>query len=544
MHRLFIKPFFWIVFFVGMMSHAQEVITKNLGELASLPDNEFYDVLYDSHGNYWFCADSGLYRFDGIHFTQYTNPAQRSQSLFNLKEDDYGRIWCNSLSGQFFVVNPEKDRLELFIDAKDQLIGNLPKYELYKDNLIVQLDNGKFLQYNFKTKERTVLLDNVGVHSDIVRIQSKLFYVSNKLHYFDLITKKDRAFPLQFKYEFVNLYKIDNELYIICADNEHKIVALYVLRNDTLQQIQLPNDFHLRIYELNKNQQGSLFFATEKGVKVMEERNLSLHSKFSILKKNKVSKIIRDSFGNYIFTTLNSGIHYWNGQENFQYNSKNFNIDSEDLNLIHQINKKEFLVTDFSNTVYKLSYHNNFQLQKKWQLDSRIRRLYTFENNSYIISNDSPLFYIKNNTNYNATKKIFASIKDIDIHDKTIYVADTYRLASVSIPFSDSIKKVYRKKRCLSVRYFDGTLYGAFADGTFTIENNNYTPVTYQGEVLYTDRLLSGTNYLWAFKKNQGLLLRKKQYVSTACFLTRKKRYCKKVKPRDICAGGWEIISN
>ena len=98
MNTFFVKYLFILFLFALTIGYGQEVITKNVSELASLPDDEFYDVLQDSKGNYWFCADSGLYRFDGINFTHYTNPEQRSQSLFNLKEDDFGRIWCNSLN--------------------------------------------------------------------------------------------------------------------------------------------------------------------------------------------------------------------------------------------------------------------------------------------------------------------------------------------------------------------------------------------------------------------------------------------------------------
>lgn len=505
MNTFFVKYLFLIFLFTVTISYGQEVITKSVAELAQLPDNEFYDVLQDSKGNYWFCADSGLYRFNGIAFVHYKNPEQRSQSLFNLKEDDFGRIWCNSLSGQFFVVDPEKDRLELFIDAKDQLIGNLPKYELYQNNLIIQLDNGKFLKYNFDTKKRTVLLDNIGVHSDIERLQGKLFYASNKLHFFNLNTQQSHSYPIVFQNDFIELFNIDEELYIICSNSNHKITNLYVVRNNKLSQIKLPEDFSMRVYELHKNKQDLLLFATEQGVKVMQEKNLSLHYKFSILQNTKTSKIIEDTFGNYIITTLNRGIHYWNGQENFQYHNKNFDIENDDLHFIHQLNSNEFLVTDFSNNIYKFKYQTTFKLLQKWHLNTRIRRLYTFNNDSYIIGDNSPLFYLKENTKISHTKNGFASIKDIDIKGNKLYVADTYRLASIDAPPKDTLKTVFRKKRCISVNFFQNELYGAFADGIFKIKNDSITPITYKNEILYADRLLVGTDYLWAIKKNQGL---------------------------------------
>ena len=224
MQRLFVNLFFWNVFFVGMVSHAQEIITKNLGELASLPDNEFYDVLYDSNGNYWFCADSGLYRFDGMNFTHYTNPQQRSQSLFNLKEDKYGRIWCNSLNGQFFVIDSSKGKLDFFIDVADELIGQLPKYELYKNHLFVKIDNNKFFQYHFETKEKTILTDSVGEYTNIVRFQDALFYHNmNRLNKKNLKTNTMEIFPLSFKGTNPKIYNLDENLYILLHDDKFKL---------------------------------------------------------------------------------------------------------------------------------------------------------------------------------------------------------------------------------------------------------------------------------------------------------------------------------
>ncbi|MCH2196680.1 histidine kinase [Kordia sp.] len=509
MQRLFVNLFFWNVFFVGMVSHAQEIITKNLGELASLPDNEFYDVLYDSNGNYWFCADSGLYRFDGMNFTHYTNPQQRSQSLFNLKEDKYGRIWCNSLNGQFFVIDSSKGKLDFFIDVADELIGQLPKYELYKNHLFVKIDNNKFFQYHFETKEKTILTDSVGEYTNIVRFQDALFYHNmNRLNKKNLKTNTMEIFPLSFKGTNPKIYNLDENLYILLHDDKFKLTSVCILKNGKLVKLSIPKVLHLEVYDVYKDSRGLLYFGTEKGGFVMEETEDALVSKYTFLQNSKVSKTLEDAFGNYIFTTLNNGIYYWDGQENFKYQTETSGLLSNNLNHIVQTDTQKYVVTDFSNNVYEYVLKEQLQLKNQWHSSQELKRLFTFDKKAYVIGEENNIIEIDGDL-HPLEGLNFSSIKDITKHKGKLYVGHSYNLEQIESFHSQTKRNFIRKKRCLSVASFEDKLYGAFTDGTFTIQDKNYTPVTYQGEILYTDRLLAGTKYLWAFKKNQGLFYTK-----------------------------------
>ncbi|MEM6720689.1 MAG: histidine kinase [Bacteroidota bacterium] len=528
MHKHFVKSFFWIVFFVGMMSHAQEIITKNLDELASLPDNEFYDVLYDSHGNYWFCADSGLYRFDGINFTHYTNPQQRSQSLFNLKEDDFGRIWCNSLNGQFFVIDPAKGKLEFFIDVADEMIGRLPTYELYKKYLFVKIDTNKLFQYHFDTKEKTIRIDSIGEYANVVRIDDDLFYSNlNHLNRRNLKTQHTKIFPSSFKGIIPKIYTLGTDLYILRRDSNYKLIGLYVLKNDTLVRLSIPKIANVEVYDLYKDSHGLLYLGTEKGGLVMQETKDALQLKYTFLQNSKVSKILEDAFGNYIFTTLNNGIYYWDGQENFKYQAETSGLRSNNLNYIVQTDTQQYIVTDATNTVYEYQLNGQLQLKNQWQNDKELKRLFVFDKKAYVVANENNIIQIDNGLqpikNFS-----FSSIKDMTQHNGTFFIGHSYNLEQIESFQSSTEKKLIRQKRCLSVASFDDKLYGAFTDGIFTIQNNSFTPVMYQNEILYADRLLAGTEYLWAFKKNQGLFYAKNNTFQQLASLQGKNAIIKK----------------
>lgn len=509
MNTFFAKYLFILFLFALTISYGQEVITKNVSELASLPDDEFYDVLQDSKGNYWFCADSGLYRFDGINFTHYTNPEQRSQSLFNLKEDDFGRIWCNSLNGQFFVIDPKKGKLDFFIDVADELIGRLPTYELYKKSLFVKIDNNKLFQYHFDTKEKTILTDSFGGYTNIVRIHDDLFYHNlNRLNKKNLKTNALEIFPLSFKGTIPKIYNLHEDLYILLNDDKFKLTSVCVLRNGKLVKLSIPKVLRLEIYDLYKDSNGLLYFGTEKGGFAVEETTTALVSKFTFLKNSKVSKTLEDAFGNYIFTTLNNGIYYWDGQENFKYQAETSGLQSNNLNHIIQTDTQKYIVTDFTNKVYEYELNGQLQLKNQWQSAQELKRLFAFDKKAYVVGNENNILQIDNGIQALKNFK-FSSVKDIAFHQSKFFIGHSYSLDQVDSFQSATEKKPIREKRCLSVTSFDEKLYGAFADGTFIIQHHNYIPVTYQNEVLYTDRLLSGADYLWAFKKNKGLFYTK-----------------------------------
>jgi uncharacterized membrane-anchored protein YhcB (DUF1043 family) len=505
MNTFFAKYFCWIFLFGLTLSYSQEVITKNVAELANLPDNEFYDVLQDSHGNYWFCADSGLYRFDGIHFTHYTNPEQRSQSLFNLKEDDFGRIWCNSLNGQFFVIDPAKGKLEFFIDVADELIGRLPAYELYEKYLFVKIDNDKLFQYHFDTKEKTIVTDSVGAYTNIVRIDDYLFYYDlNHLKRQNLKTKDIKTFSPSFKGSDPKIYRLGEDLYILRRDPNYKLVDVYTLKNGKLIQLSIPKTLTIEIYDLYKDSNGFLYFGTEKGGFVLEETADTLVEKYTFLQNSKVSKILEDDFGNYIFTTLNNGIYYWDGQENFKYQAETSGLQSNNLNHIVQKDTQQYIVTDFTNSIYEYQLNGQLQLKNQWQSALELKRLFAFDKKGYVVANENNIIEIDGGLR--AIKNFsFSSIKDITRHNDHFFIGHAYNLDQIESFHNTTEKIPIREKRCLSVASFDGNLYGAFADGTFLIQNDSYTPVMFQNKVLYTDRLLAGVDYLWAFKKNQGL---------------------------------------
>jgi len=79
----------FLISFVGSVSVAQNLHLTFFSEANGLPSNQVRHVVQDSMGFLWIAGDAGLLRFDGIHFSNYSQqvPSQ------------YGRYLCNTPEG-------------------------------------------------------------------------------------------------------------------------------------------------------------------------------------------------------------------------------------------------------------------------------------------------------------------------------------------------------------------------------------------------------------------------------------------------------------
>ena len=141
MKRISIYLFFTFLIFTNKIA-AQHPVFTHLTEKDGLPDIEFYNVIEDKDGFIWLGADKGLFRYDGKEFKNYTHPEKRGLSVFGLKTDKKGRIWCNNISGQFFYI--EKDKLILFKDLKEEVKGQLAVFSFYQKKLVTNTVTGLY----------------------------------------------------------------------------------------------------------------------------------------------------------------------------------------------------------------------------------------------------------------------------------------------------------------------------------------------------------------------------------------------------------------
>jgi|GEM_PF-2417809 len=116
---------------------------KVLRQLKGLPSTEVYDVLTDSKGFLWIAHNAGISKYDGISFTNFSNPQQSSLATTNLLEDKHGRIWFINFTGQIFFI--ENGHMNLLSAYKSNAESYFPRIGLLNDLLIATSEKGLFI---------------------------------------------------------------------------------------------------------------------------------------------------------------------------------------------------------------------------------------------------------------------------------------------------------------------------------------------------------------------------------------------------------------
>lgn len=308
MKRKFILLF---LFLLAEVTYPQQPIAIQLTEKDKLPDNEFYDILEAKDGIIWLAADKGLFQYNGKNFINYSNPKKRGLSVFGLVQDDNGKIWCNNVSGQFFYIS--KNKLELFIDLKDDLHGQLPEFLIHKNFLFVFFEKGVY-KINLQTKQKIFLRDtspNSFYYASPVRQKGTLFFallnsikkIENNTIVNEFIFKKDKILPKNNTFLAYNDCLFYSSLF---EDKQH----FYLKKNSdsSFHEVKVPlelgNKPIIRTLFIDNN----FWFCTNEGLFIATLQGTSFTIQHHYLKEEACSKVIKDSNSNYWITTTNNGI--------------------------------------------------------------------------------------------------------------------------------------------------------------------------------------------------------------------------------------------
>ncbi|MEM1320388.1 MAG: two-component regulator propeller domain-containing protein [Bacteroidota bacterium] len=98
-----------VVLLLGASSAgAQEPALWQLTEDDGLPSMTVYQILQDQKGYIWMGTTRGLCRYDGRNFTSIDLPQLLDNEIIFLREDAFGRLWFNNLSGQIACLHQGK----------------------------------------------------------------------------------------------------------------------------------------------------------------------------------------------------------------------------------------------------------------------------------------------------------------------------------------------------------------------------------------------------------------------------------------------------
>ena len=486
--------------------NAQEPVSIHLTEKDGLPDIEFYSMKEDSKGFIWFASDKGLHRYDGKSFKQFSHPDKKGRSLFNLKLDPKGNIWCNNIAGQFFYVNSEE--LVLFKDYQKELKGQLADYSFFKNNLLIRKMNTIFcVDIDTKKIEKTIV--NVGTTNIGIPLTNQYLFINESNHIVLLDSLfKTSSFPLRSKEKlefFTHFTKFKDKTLIVFRDNvlnNSQLILIDSEKRNTIE-VKLPKEIINtkidRVTVINSN----LYLATNKGVFITTYQNKELILKTHYLKNEIVTDIIEDKNNNIWVATLKNGVYVIPNQHLKQFNT------FKDVQIIEKKNDSVCFIAKRDGKLLELNINTNKLTPINIKDETPIRALsYNPKNKKLLYASDyqNLIYNDKNNKRDNLNK--LGAVKSVAfINDSTYLISNHSGTSITSLKQEKKITNVRSHESIYSS--LNNKIYLADIEGlkVFDSKYQQQSSITFKNKPIYGFNITETSNgIIWVATYDNGIL--------------------------------------
>jgi ligand-binding sensor domain-containing protein len=335
----------------GQAVFGQEYGYTNYGSKDGLPSATVYCMTQDKDGFIWFGTETGLSRFDGTHFRNFTlDDGLPDNEIIQLFADSKGRVWispfkktiCYYYKGK--IHTQENDSLL----KRLQITGNVMQFAEDDQGNILLMETSRLHLVTAGNKVHSVnringapvkYLSAVGRNpagSFWVIEENRLYEYSNRL--FSFVKTIDLANP-HFTYTVMS-----DKLFAIRNNNRQTTIESVL----THKKLQFPSPLFMTNFSIIDD--AHVAMNTPTGTTVYNINNAD--STLNFLPGVRVCGVKKDTEGNLWFTTLGQGVYRLNSA--FVLNSK-----FRDYNTSHQIlsfaqDGKFLLVGSDMNVIYRL----------------------------------------------------------------------------------------------------------------------------------------------------------------------------------------------
>lgn len=273
-----------IIFWEAIPIEGQKLEATNvhLSTSDGLISNDISDIVQDKFGYIWIGTWSGLTRYDGFNFTNYSTGNDSGifhlhSRILNLYPDNEGNIWMLMYDNRVFVLNHHTDKIQsAFI--------NSAKAVNYKvDNEKIAIDSKGFLYAAIKGRGIYQLKITDGI------LKNHL-YKMNHLNIKNMLPDGNKK-----------LWMITNKGLYVLNLNNHKMHYLpYMHGND--------KDCKMIIHK------GYIFIGTPDGkiLQINSNYPYSTVNTYNLHQTSKFTSLYIDRYGLLWFTTMDAGISHYN----------------------------------------------------------------------------------------------------------------------------------------------------------------------------------------------------------------------------------------
>ncbi|KJD34267.1 histidine kinase [Tamlana nanhaiensis] len=509
------KPYLKYIFlwFSIAVMQSQNPVFETMANVSQLPDVEFYDILEDQQQYIWLAADKGLYRYDGKNYKHFTNPQQKSNSLFQLRLDTDEKLWCINIYGQLFYV--ENNRLQLFYDASQLVNGQLAQYEIFENTIrlftvigIFDIDKTtKKVTEVFKGMCITNARDHESNYTFIINFEGKL-----KRHRLYKFEKQKRTKILEItstnRIQSPKLFAFKNSVFLTHSSAKGNVIFSIDQVKNTSKKLETPYQLkNATIYNI-LTIENNFWFLTNFGVFIFNFENERFTFKEQLFRTESVTDVQIDFNNNYWFTTLDNGV----------FVSPNLNIRRVELSNIESkitasvaLQNNHFVLG--TNNGRLLFYHQN-QLKKSIQLPTKkiIGNLYfdILKEQLIVSINASESFVVDLKTDkITDVKNRFSVAKTFSkISDSTLFYGNYRQGIVYKNPFGLSEKKIIRSSRVKASVVSGNALFVSYIDGLYKYNCNTFSSeeIQYNSASLLVNAIANTKETIWLATQHNGLL--------------------------------------
>lgn len=513
---------------------------RNLRPVPGFPSQQVYDLLVDRKGFLWIAHELGITRYDGLSFTNFSNPQQASLAITDLIEDRFGRIWCHNFSSQVFYI--ENERLH-WLQAYD-FTGedHFPRMVLSGDDLLVSSARGLFVcntadltsRYISRVGGQRIRVNSLAVYGDKVvcygvgseEYPRDWYIYSRKEGLKDLKWNRE-ALGRDILLQHLTLQPQAFKDTVYANVNPYGIVKKLLLRGDSIYKVQSlqTNDFVNTV-------------TRDKDVLWINYRIRSVSSTGKIIPNLSISDVVTDMHGNIWVGSVKNGLLV----DYRQSRTEVLPIDGLDSNdfvrsvavgqttIVYGTQNGNVIVQDKTSKKTTFVYTVPFKT-------SAIDVLRNLAGDHFLFGTSNRPFVVNAATKQVSTLDMQVVIKDIDVNGgiMTISAISGLMIAKSPLntskewykPYENILKTVGYKKWQDSLLSIIGgrtdavcfdrsshSILASFKDGVYEFSDRGRHPLVLLGERVYASSLRYGRGKLLIGTISNGLLIRKGGKVS------------------------------
>jgi two-component sensor histidine kinase len=523
-----IKSIFVVFLFFTSVCFGQP---EGFQEVKGLPTKEVYDLLIDKKGFLWIAHNLGVSRYDGVTFTNFSNPEQTSSGMSGLMEDSSGRIWCYNFSSQVFYI--ENEKMELLREYNSRTETAIPKMLIFNNVLYVTSIDGLFT-YDLATHEahRYITGQDYGIKRSMnyfALLHNKILI--NGLSHWYLFDPSEKR---QSRVRWLSMSPRDPR-YFHNLNDENNILNLdihlfSITNNDTIYGILNQKDLFLKMKMVGDSIKlidstrfheyiNTMSWSGDKFWLNTREKSIALDGS-EIIKGGNLSDLLIDKEGNTWCSSLTYGLlirykNYWKPVNEVPLQKGDYitRVEKAENKYVYGTQMGEIIVQDAVSKV--ILSRQGFPIPA-----GSVEFIKYIGNSRFIIGGSLSTFALKGNS---LTHVMSSLVKDAVQTKNGLFIASNTSLIRFKTD-DDNYKIQWQEyRRCLQLAYDSNKniLLARFANNVCEIDKDKATPIKNSDLPLSGLYFSNGNFYFTAFNGNLYL----KNDTGLVLLQTRKTRF-------------------